>query len=100
MPVISTETVFRKNSRIAWRAIADEAVLVPVARTQSEARTAFVLNETAARVWELLDGARSLGEILETVVREYEVDAAEASRDLDDLIEHLRAVGVVEEVRG
>jgi hypothetical protein len=98
LPVLSTEFVLRKNRQVAWRVIVDEAVLVPVARSRSEAKTAYVLNETAARVWELLDGTRSLGEILETVVSEYEVDASEASRDLNELIEHLLTLGVIEEV--
>lgn len=95
---MTTQTVLRKNRQVAWRAIADEAVLVPSARSQSEVRSAFVLNETAARVWALLDGIRPLGEIQATIIEEFDVDDREAASDLQILVERLLTLGVLEEV--
>ncbi len=46
----------------------------------------YTLNETAARIWELIDGKIKVGEIKEKIIEEFEVTPEEAEKDL---IEHL-----------
>jgi hypothetical protein len=56
----------------------------------------YSLNETAARVWELLDGRRTLAEILELLVQEFEVASVTAETDLRVLVEQLAEAGAIQ----
>ena len=56
----------------------------------------YGLDPVGARVWEMLDRPRSVGELRDAVVAEWEVDAATAERDLLDLLDELSARGLVE----
>lgn len=61
---------------VVSRLLDGEAVLVhPV---QGKVR---VLNSVGARIWELADGGRSIGEIARQVAQEYEVDLPQAEAD-------------------
>jgi len=42
-----------------------------------------------AAIWSLLDGRRSLAEIVAAICQEYEVDAPTAAADLDEFIQDL-----------
>lgn len=55
---------------------------------------AFYLNESAALVWQLIDGQRTVGEIRELLTDAYpEVDTL--AQDIDTTLEALQAHGVV-----
>ncbi len=68
---------------------------MPVARTDSEVDSIYTLNETASTIWDALDGARTLGQVLAIVVEEYEISRQEAEADLYDLIAQLHEVRAV-----
>jgi hypothetical protein len=87
--------VYRKNDSIVFRKIGDEFVLVPIRKNVGDLDSIYTLNETAARIWELIDGNRSLREIKLAMVREYDVTPAEAE---EDLVEHLRQLEAVKAV--
>lgn len=55
----------------------------------------FGLNTTATRVWELLADPVTVSEIHAAIVSEFEVDEEVARRDVLDLLEKLRAAGLV-----
>jgi hypothetical protein len=55
----------------------------------------FELEETAARIWQLLDGSRSVGEIADVIAGEYDVDRATAEADVTTFISELRDIGFV-----
>ncbi len=56
---------------------------------------ALVLNETAAAALELVDGRRSLSQIVATIVERFEVAAPEAEHDLDALFDRLIERGFI-----
>lgn len=58
----------------------------------------YSLNDTGTRVWELLRQEASDGEIVETLTREYDVDAADAERAVRLLLEELLAEHLIEAV--
>ena len=95
---ISLNDKFRKSESIVSRRIAGEAVLVPLRRNAADLDSIFALNETAATVWETLDGNNTLQQVLEKVVSEFEVDETTARQDLLELITQLRDLGAVEKV--
>lgn len=56
----------------------------------------YGLNSVGARVWELLRQPRSVGEIRDALLEEYEVEGERCERDLLDLLEKMRSEGLVE----
>lgn len=70
--------------QVAARIIDGEAVIV-----LPESNQVNVLNEVGSRIWELIDGARSVGEIAEAIVAEYDVTAGQAERDVSEFIQAL-----------
>ena len=82
------EKVYNKKSdSIVSRKIGDEFILVPIKQDVGDLESIYTLNETAARIWELIDGRMKVREIKEKILQEFEVTPNEAERDL---IEHLQ----------
>ena len=53
------------------------------------------LNETGARIWALIDGKRSVGEIAEEISKEFEVEITIAQRDTAAFLSMLADRGLV-----
>ncbi|KAF0121586.1 MAG: hypothetical protein FD151_1163 [bacterium] len=81
------DKIYKKDDSIVSRKIADEFILVPIRQNVGDLESIYTLNETAARIWELIDGETKVREIRERIVEEFEVTPEEAEKDL---IEHLR----------
>jgi hypothetical protein len=92
----SLDRRFTRDPDFVFRRIADETILVPVRRNMGDLESIYSLNETAARVWELLDGRRTLAEILELLVQEFEVASVTAETDLRVLVEQLAEAGAIQ----
>ena len=79
-------TVYKKSDSIVSRKIADEFILVPIRQNVGDLESIYTLNETAARIWELIDGKIKVREIKETLIEEFEVTPEEVEKDI---VEHL-----------
>ncbi|MBN1668472.1 MAG: PqqD family protein [Anaerolineales bacterium] len=88
--------VYRHSPDVVARTIAGEVLLVPIRRNIGDLESIFTLNETAALVWNQLDGERSAVEVLEQVLASYEIEARQAESDLRDLLVELESIGAVE----
>lgn len=60
----------------------------------------FGLNPVGARVWNLIQEPRRIGDLVEVLVNEYEVAPERCEQDLLDLIDRLVAKGLVEAKAG
>lgn len=56
----------------------------------------YGLNPVGARVWNLVQQERTVAEIREVLVDEYDVEAQRCEQDLLDLLEKLREQGLIE----
>ncbi len=56
----------------------------------------YGMNPIGTRVWNLLKEPRSIGELRDTLLSEYEVDANLCERDLLDLLEKMKGEGLIE----
>jgi len=92
------EERYRRSESMVSRRIAGEAVLVPIRNQVGMLDSIYALNETAALVWETLDGEQPLSQALARITAEFEVDEAQAGRDLLVLIADLTGLGAVEKV--
>ena len=83
-------TVLSKTPDAAYRVYDGLATIVLPSKSEVN-----VLNPVASLVWDAIDGRRTLAEILESVLRDYEVPREEATRDLLEFVNALREQGMV-----
>ena len=83
------DSVYARNDRVVSRKIVDELILVPIRQSVAEMETLYTLNEVGARVYELIDGKRPVGEIVEAIVTEFEVAHETAESDVREFITQL-----------
>ena len=57
------EQRYRKDESVVSRKIADEVILVPIRKNVGDLESIYTLDEVGARIWELIDGIRSLADI-------------------------------------
>jgi hypothetical protein len=90
---------WRRAPGVVTRKVAGEVVLVPVASGRQQRDTRFfVLNESAERLWSLLESPRSADELAQHLTTEFEVEASRARADVDAFLADLDAQGAV--IRG
>lgn len=77
--LLSPSSVLARSERLSWRVLDGDALILHPA-----AGTLHRLNETGTRMWELLDGSRSVDAIAVELIREYEITFDDA---LDQLLE-------------
>lgn len=70
MPILNS--VPRKSDNFAWRIIGDETIAVALGGVGSEHEEIIVLNETATRIWQLIDGSNSIEKIIKKIAFEYD----------------------------
>ena len=80
------EKIYSKSDSIVFRKIADEFILVPIRQNVGDLESIYTLNETGARIWELIDGKKKVNDIKDMIVDEFEVPPEKAEKDI---IEHL-----------
>ena len=70
-----------KKPDLIWRSLDDGTVII-----NPEQGDVKVLNEVGARVWELVDGQRSISQIAQEITQDYEVSFDDANKDLQDYL--------------
>ncbi len=89
---------FKKQPSIVSREIAGELILVPIRSKTAEIDSLFTLNEVGARIWQLIDGQKTVREIVKVIVLEYEVESAEAEKDTEEILQQLEAISAITEI--
>jgi hypothetical protein len=56
----------------------------------------YGVNPVGATVWNLLKEAKTVGQIRDAILNEYEVDALRCEKDLFALLEDMRSEGLIE----
>jgi methyltransferase-like protein len=79
-------SVLSRSPSVVTRKTGDEYVLVPVANNIADMDSVYTINETGAFIWEKIDGKKTVGEIIEALVTEYEIDNETASKDVQEFV--------------
>ena len=91
MPDLTTDTVIRRGSDHVETRVGDQTMMMSIAQGKY-----YALQATAQRIWELIEQPRSVGEITERLVAEYDIErercAAEVRGFVDELIRNGLAV--------
>jgi radical SAM protein with 4Fe4S-binding SPASM domain len=88
--MISPTHIVAKNPRLAFRTWPNETVVY-----SPDDNTIHSLNETASVIWEFLACKPTVDQIVQHVVREFEVDEEQATQDVKTLLETLAAKKLV-----
>lgn len=76
---------------ITTRIIGGEAFIMSLDTVRT-----FSLNETAARVWTLIDGTRTVGDIIDVIKDEYDVPSEVCESSINGIIEKLRGEHLID----
>ena len=82
--MISLENVPIQNPAVVGRIVSGEAVIVLPKKGQVK-----VLNEVGARIWSLIDGVRTVREIVAIIIIEFAVSEEEAKIDTREFLTQL-----------
>jgi len=93
-----TEKRYQRNEDFIFRKIVEEMILVPVKQNVAEMEAVFTLNEVGAFLWEQLGQPRSLSELHNAVLNEFEADPASVLEDIEAFLKEAEAFGAVKEV--
>lgn len=94
------EVVYKKNEDVVTRDIDGELFLLPLIRTRDEINALFTLNETASRIWGMLDGKASLGQIKKRLVSEYGMEEeALIGKDLENFVKDAKEINIIKKVK-
>ena len=78
------------------RKVGEVNIVVPLGQKVLDLNGVITLNETGAFIWELLGEERSLGELVEAVSQEFDVEPDQARKDIEDFLENLRKFDMLE----
>ena len=84
-----------KNSFVL-RKIAGSNVVVPIGSETADFNGMMTLNETGAMLFAMLDKDRSVEDLTNAMLSEYDVSAAEAEADVKAFVETLEKAGMLE----
>lgn len=87
-------TEFRRDDRHVYRQIAGEHLLIALHR--EAAAPMFAFTPTAASLWAALDKWTSAEGLIEDLLEHYEVERAEAERDVGEFLEQLLSIGALQ----
>jgi hypothetical protein len=89
-PIIQLDQVFAVSKNVVAREIEGDLIIVPVTSGIGDLEDElYSLNSTGKAIWSKLDGIKSLREIINQLIQEYEVTADEALADVHGLLSEL-----------
>lgn len=85
-----------RTQSVVSRVVAGETLIVPVRAQVGDLASIYSFNRTGSLIWKLLKSARTVSELSAAMAREYDVDPAQAERDVTEFVSEMKAVGLVE----
>jgi hypothetical protein len=89
--MIQPSTVFRKAAHQVSCRINDEVAILNLER-----ELYFGLQGTGIRIWDALEQPRSVHELCDIIVQEFEVSQADCQTDIVQLLERLHQEGLID----
>jgi len=74
----TSKKIPKKNDKLAWRTIEDETVIMLLANQLEDGEIVNTLNETATRIWGLIDGKNSEEDLTQKIIKEYDIEPKRA----------------------
>jgi coenzyme PQQ biosynthesis protein PqqD len=87
--------VYERSDSLVTRDLAGEKIIVPVRGKVGDLNNIFTLNAVANDIWALLDGKRTVADIIEKLEQEYEIDRPTLANDVCRVLDELSSEGLV-----
>jgi len=87
---------FVRSQSVVARVVAGETLIVPVRARVGDLASIYSFNSTASVIWKLLESPKTVAELAQALAQEYDVEMAQAERDVTDFVNEMKAVGLVE----
>jgi len=88
-------TVLKKNPDMVTRVIDDETILLPIYKSSDDISCIYSLNKVASRVWEAIDGKRTVAQIKAKVLKEFDTTPEEVNKELGMFVKELKEIKAV-----
>lgn len=85
----------KKKLDFVLREIAGDLLLVPTGKTALDLNGMLTLNEVGGEIWKLLDEVETEEEIVDRLLKEYEVEREELQKDVREFIGRLQELGIL-----
>ena len=79
------------------REIAGDYVIIPTGKTTLTFNGLITVNEVGAALWKMLQSEKSLDDLVQGILDEYDVEESVAREDIQEFLETLRKNGILEE---
>lgn len=89
--------IFKKSPDIVSRQIDKETILVPIVNNTGDMDSIYTLNPMASRIWELIDGKYTIGQIKDILLREFDAATDKIEKDLSSFLSQLQQIKAIEE---
>jgi methyltransferase-like protein len=87
--MIDLNSVVSQSPSVVTRKTGNEYVLVPIANNIADMNSVYTLNETGAFLWELIDGKKTIKDLIDAMISEYDVGKEIATEDVSSFIEEM-----------
>lgn len=84
------------KKRLLKRQIAGDAFLVPVGKEVYDSNGLFLLTEVGEFIWDRLEQAQGMEDILNAVLEEYDVEESVARKDVEAFLEKLQTMDIID----
>ena len=94
----NSTSVFERSSSLVTRELGGEKIIVPVRGRVGDLNSIYTLNGMANEIWEMLDGKRSVEDIIRKLGAEFDVDQETLAADVTRVVNELQQEGLVRRV--
>ncbi len=94
---INPDATYKKNKDIISRRIAGETLLVPIRGRLADMQNIFALEGVAEYIWQQLDNERGIPELLDGVLKTFDVEKEQAKTDINEFLTELLEASLVVE---
>lgn len=95
--MINLHSVYSRSPQIVARDTGDEYVLVPVTDNIADMKSVYTLNSTGSFIWERIDGARTVKDIIDELEKEFDVDGKQALDDVLSFFQEMKEFLIIAE---
>jgi methyltransferase-like protein len=94
---MSTKTIksLKKNPDMVSRVIDKETILVPVFRTSKDANYIYSLNPAAKKLWDLIDGKKTVSDIKEAILKDFDSTPKDIDKEISSTVKDLREIKAI-----
>jgi hypothetical protein len=95
--MIDLRSVPQRSPSVVTRKTGNEYVLVPVTGNIADMNSVYTLNKTGAFLWELIDGETNIEDMIEALIREYDINENTATNDVFEFITEMHKYLIIKE---